>query len=439
MLRLSDRGRRAWAELRDGVVTSSAAGQLARRLTDAGLAHPRPGAAQQLDVTVVVPFFGSADQLAGCLAAIGTSYPVVVVDDGSPNPGAIAAVVAQHGVGLIRREANGGPAAARNTGLATVSSEFVAFLDGDCRPSSDWIDELAGHFADPAVAAVAPRIVVANPGPSYLRAVSTLDLGGKASRVRPGGAVSYVPTAALVVRTDALAGLDAAFDPALRYGEDVDLVWRLDAAGWRIRYDPVVEVGHLEPATWRARVAKRFHYGSSAAPLSRRHPGAVPPLVVAPWPALAVAGAVARRPLLTTAGLTGSTAMAARSLRRAGLPATEAPGLAARGAGLTWAATGRAATQFAAPVLLAAMRRRGSEARRTTWRRRATLAVFVTTAPLLAQRARAMHDPHVSTGRLVAGQLIDDLAYGAGVYAGCVRDRTLAPLRPVSSRATEGT
>jgi hypothetical protein len=243
----------------------------------------------------------------------------------------------------------------------------------------------------------------------------------------------------LLVRTAALAELDGPFEPALRYGEDVDLIWRLDAAGWRVRYDPAVEVGHLEPGTWWERIVKRFRYGTSAAPLSRRHPGAVPPMVIGPWPAIAVAGAVARQPLLAGAGLAGSTVAAARALQRAGLPAASAPGLAARGAALSWSASGRAATQFAMPLLVTALRRRRRESRPTTWQRRATLGAFVMTAPLLARRSRAAYDQPVSMRRFVAGQLLDDIGYGAGVYAGCIRDRTLAPLRPASSRTTEVT
>src|SRR5262249_21138072 len=42
VLRLSQAGRAALAELRAGPVRSAAAGRLARKLTDAGLAHPRP-------------------------------------------------------------------------------------------------------------------------------------------------------------------------------------------------------------------------------------------------------------------------------------------------------------------------------------------------------------------------------------------------------------
>ena len=62
------------------------------------------------------------------------------------------------GATLVRRDRNGGPAAARNTGVAHVDTPFVAFLDADTRPPADWIERLGGHFDDPRVAAVAPRI-----------------------------------------------------------------------------------------------------------------------------------------------------------------------------------------------------------------------------------------------------------------------------------------
>jgi hypothetical protein len=34
----------------------------------------------------------------------------------------------------------------------------------------------------------------------------------------------------------------------------------------------------------------------------------------------------------------------------------------------------------------------------------------------------------------VLGQLADDIAYGAGVWVGCARNRTLTPVRPVITR-----
>ena len=110
----------------------------------------------------------------------------------------------------------------------------------------------------------------------------------------PGRPVPYVPTAALVVRRSALG---VGFVPTLRYGEDVDLVWRMGDAGWHARYVPSVTVDHGEPSTWLGLLSRRYRYGTSAAPLARRHRGRLAPAVVRPLPAAAVALALARRPL----------------------------------------------------------------------------------------------------------------------------------------------
>jgi hypothetical protein len=95
-------------------------------------------------------------------------------------------------------------------------------------------------------------------------------------------------------------------DAAVLVHEDVDLVWRLHDAGWRIRYDPAVRVSHHEPRGWAPLLARRFRYGTSAAPLAMRHPGQVPPVVLHPWPALTVAGLLAGR--LSVAGLADDVA-----------------------------------------------------------------------------------------------------------------------------------
>ena len=75
--------------------------------------------------------------------------------------------------------------------------------------------------------------------------------------------VAYVPTAALLVRR---AALGDGFDESLRNGEDVDLVWRLIEAGWRVRYEPAVQVGTASPPPGRPCCAA----GSATAPRPRR-------------------------------------------------------------------------------------------------------------------------------------------------------------------------
>jgi mycofactocin system glycosyltransferase len=420
VLRLSEAGLRAWAELEAGPVASKASGVLARRLTDAGIAHPVPPV-RSPDVTVVIPVRDRTEMLARVLASLDGAYPVVVVDDGSTDAAVVASVAALHGAKLVRRD-NGGPAAARNTGIAHVDTELVAFLDSDCQASADWIDGVAGHFADPLVAAVAPRVLPVADDTTWAgrHALATggLDLGDRPARVMPGTRVSYLPTAALVVRRAALASL---FDTALRYGEDVDLIWRLHESGWRIRYEPSVQVRHHEPDTWQALLTRRFHYGTSAGPLATRHPTSMAPLVLQPWPTLTVAALLARRPLPAALTFAASVVAMLRTVHRADLPATGVTRAMATGVRQTWLGVSRYSTQFAAPLLLAALLRRGKPGRR------------VAIASLVLGRSLttwAAHRPDIDPVRFVLGSLADDVAYGAGVWTSCVRARTGAPIRP---------
>ena len=401
VVRLTAAGQLAWRELAAGPVASPAAGMLARRLTDAGLAHPVPPAVGSPEVTVVIPVRDRPLSLARCLAALDGRHPVLVVDDGSRDARAVAVVVDRYGAKLVRRPANGGPAAARNTAAAQVTTELIAFLDSDCVPVPGWVDALTPHFADPKVAAVAPRITDAG-----------LDLGGQPARVLPNTRVAYVPTAALLVRRELVS-----FDPALRVGEDVDLIWRLHEAGWRIRYEPSVRIGHTAPDSVGGRLIRRFRYGTSAAPLALRHPNSVPPLVLHPWPALTVLALLFRRPVLAVLAFGMSVLTMVRTLRKANIPARGVLRAMATAVYQTWRGIGHYGVQFAAPVVAAAAIRRPLAA-----------GSLLLGPALTAWLARS---PRPEPVRFLLGNLAEDIAYGAGVWTGCVSAHTTIPVRPV--------
>jgi len=64
--------------------------ELARYLTDTGLAHPvPPEPSTRPDVTVIVPARDRTGLLERCLAALGGEYQVIVVDDASADPEAV--------------------------------------------------------------------------------------------------------------------------------------------------------------------------------------------------------------------------------------------------------------------------------------------------------------------------------------------------------------
>ena len=145
-------------------VHDAVSAQLARTLLDATVAHPRPASGpSHRDVTVVIPV---RDNIPGLLRLVGTlrGMRVVVVDDGSATPVQQSDFADMHcDIQVLRHARSKGPAAARNTGLAACNTDFVAFLDSDVVPRRGWLEALLGHFCDPAVALVAPRIVGLRP------------------------------------------------------------------------------------------------------------------------------------------------------------------------------------------------------------------------------------------------------------------------------------
>jgi mycofactocin system glycosyltransferase len=370
------------------------ASALTRALVDAGAIHPdvrrSTGRFTSSDVTIVMPVLGAPGTVpTGAL----------VVDDGSdpPIPGA-----------AVRLPVNRGPAAARNAGLAEVTTPLVAFVDSDVTLSPDWIDRLLPHFDDDRVALVAPRVrsrtVTDGLRSRYERRHGPLDLGDRPGPIRPGTRVSYVPSAAIVCRTDAVRSIGG-FDESLRFGEDVDLVWRLGGAGFDLRYEPAVEVEHEPRGSWGAWWRQRIGYGSSAAPLHLRHPGSVAPARIGRWSAVVWTLLLTGHPLAaaTTAG--ASIVPIARTLRP--VP----PEIAAR-------------------MILLAHRDAGIQlataARRVWW-------PLLVVAALGSRNARSW----LAVAFVLARHPIraaDDLAYSIGVWRGVVRRRSIGPLMPLPSR-----
>jgi mycofactocin system glycosyltransferase len=423
MLRLTAGGARLLDRLAAGepVALDGAEGRLIDRLLDAGMVHPQPdpgaGPYKVDDVTVVVPV-RDRDPIT-TVASLGPVGRVVVVDDGSDPP--LARV---HGTDDVRRPRPGGPGAARNTGLAVVTTPLVAFVDSDCEATPGWLDPLLAHFADPRVAAVAPRVLgPADPGSGvfarYESVRSPLDLGPVPGRIRPGTRVAYVPAAALVVSTGAARAV-AGFDDSIHIGEDVDFVWRLHEAGWRLRYEPAAVVRHhhrVRPGAW---VGRRVLYGESAAPLHRRHPGSVPPLAVSRWSLAAWGLAAAGAPGLGAAVAATSVGLLAQRLQRIEHPVRAAIRIAGLGNLYAGRPVANAMIRPWWPATLAAA---------LVSRRVRRTAILAATLPALFDWRRER--PPLDPVRYVGMRLLDDLAYGLGVWRGAAGHRTLGPLLPV--------
>lgn len=410
------------------VVTSPTTAALAERLLDAGIADPVVAELpkQTEAVTVVVPVHDRPEAVARLLASIPSGIPVIVVDDCSRNPKAVRDVADRFGANLIALPENLGPASARNAGLAAVTTPFVAFIDSDMVIDADTVPRLLRHFADPRVGLVAPRIVGLEPesGPNWITryeaARSSLDLGAEPANVRPGARVSWLPAACLVARTEVIG---AGFSPGMRVAEDVDLVWRLVKNGWRVRYEPAVEARHEHRRTVLDWLGRKAFYGTGADDLAARHGDTVAPAVFTPWTLVFVGALLAqRRWSLPIAA--GAAALAAVRIGSRLRPTPDRARIAVRLTGLgALAATAQTAellTRHWWPVAAV-----GSLVSRRLGR-----------AVVVAAVADAVYEHRrTATGMGLASfaiaRRLDDLAYGAGLWIGAMRERSSRALRPV--------
>ncbi|MET4782204.1 mycofactocin biosynthesis glycosyltransferase MftF [Glaciihabitans sp. UYNi722] len=401
---------------------------LADRLLEAGMADPVLSSlpdADESEVTFVVPVFGRPAALDRLLTSIGHGREVIVVDDVSPNRAAIMSVVNHHGARFLPLEVNGGPAVARNEGLKHVTTPFVAFVDSDIVLDPLATSTLLRHFVDPKVALAAPRVLGLDDGGGmnwierYEEARSSLDLGIHPATVRPRSPVSWVPGAFLVARLDAIGD---GFSAEMREGEDVDFVWRLAEQGWRIRFEPEAKVWHEHRQRVGVWLQRKAFYGSSAHPLSQRHPHDIAPAVLAPWSAGVIVVLLAQRRWSVPAALLISGFAVwriARKLKRSKHPVWVATELTTEGvlASITQTMALLVRHWWPLAVIAAIFSRR---------MRRAVLVSSVLDVVLEFRRTRPRLDPV----RFGIARRLDDLAYGAGVWFSAIKGRSARALLP---------
>ena len=402
---------------------------LVTRLIDAGALHPLPsseGNAPTLsDISIVIPLFARSEndivRVQNLISEFSAFPQVVVVDDASPIS---FPEMPNTNVTVHRQEVNNGPGAARNAGLTYVSTSHVVFIDADVQCTHDDVCELAKWWNLPQLAVLAPRAkslnwfhngaVIA----AYEEVRSPLDMGALPARVRAGTRVSYVPSALLLCDVAALRAVNG-FDESMRTGEDVDLIWRLDAAGYSCRYEPSIEVHHLPRTTTQQLVQQRMGYGESAALLAKKHRGALAPLRVSGWSTGVWASIALGFPVIGGVVAAGTAVALHRKLRFLPDAENESARLATLGHLHAGKQIANAVTRVWWPIaLLLAL-----VSRRARWA--LCLAAFV---PALSDWWTTR--PHLDPVRYTLLRWVDDMSYGFGVWKGVVREGNYDPLVP---------
>lgn len=239
-------------------------------------------------VSVIVPTYNRAGILRRCLEALTSQdYPgrleIIVVDDGSTDETrqVVEEFARRNGVRYIQ-QANRGPAAARNRGIAAADGEIIAFTDDDCLPPRDWVRRLVqGYLEHPEVVGVGGRLEPPaeqrdNPLAQYEWSVGREVYDAGETEVIGGFDCPAGGTNNMSYRRQVLeevGGFDESFPYAA--GEDADLKRRICQRGVRLLYVPVPVV-HLQPYTWAAFRRQQYTRGRGAVHFERKHQGHLP-------------------------------------------------------------------------------------------------------------------------------------------------------------------
>lgn len=393
-----------------------------------GLANREPHPARtftQSDVCLIIPVHDDPDGVRACLMSL-PNLDAIVVDDASTDPDSLMDAISRcrertrANITVIRLDVNVGPGEARNLGIAACRHPLVLLMDSDCAAEPGWPANVLHYFDNLAVDVVAPRIVPNGRGINVgERIAAPLDMGTQEGWVRPGSRIPFVPTAALLARRECL--ITHRFDPALRLGEDVDLIWRIHDGGGGVRFDPRCTVMHrTRSSTWLW--LRRMHeYGTSAAVLSERHPERLVAADMSIWNLLSICAAAMGHVRLGLGVQIFASVRLHDSLRHSGAPWETSAHLVRSGLVSDGRSLGSALRREWWPVGLLAL----VTAPRSRVGRRLTALML---APLLQDYVSRPRDEGVLP--YVIARYLGDIAYGTGVIAGAIHHRTARPLIP---------
>lgn len=211
--------------------------------------------------TVVVPMYQDESTIGRCLSSLEgqtlrDSIEIVVVDDGSRDNG--PAIAAAFPVRVIR-QANAGPAAARNAGAALARADLLVFLDADCDVGPEWIANLICCFEDSSVVAAFCPLQASTQG--IVPRIVQAELDDRYARLRSREIDNdFIAAAACAVRVSSFGHIGG-FNELFRANEDVELAFQLRAAGGRIAVAWNAPARHAHQTSWRDLVRAKFLRG----------------------------------------------------------------------------------------------------------------------------------------------------------------------------------
>ena len=224
-------------------------------------------------VTVIVPVRDAERTIAKCIEALlAQDYPqsllqIIIADNGSTDH--TQEIIRSFPVEMVI-EPKTGSYNARNLALPLARGEIIAFTDSDCVPESDWLSCLIRGFEDPRVVGCGGKIedfigtgwVQSYSNRHVLRQDQAL---AESTRPHP-----YIIGANMAYRREVFSEIGT-FDGRFISGGDTDMSWRVQQAGYLVRYVPEAVVHHFHRASVDGLYGQYFRYGIGRHCLTYKH------------------------------------------------------------------------------------------------------------------------------------------------------------------------
>ena len=263
------------------------------------------------DLGIVIVNYNTRERLCDCLQSLqanrGVSFVTYVVDNCSTDGS--AAMVRQNfsDVHVIESASNGGYSYANNLGLRAILAlepppPYVLLLNPDTVLPQDALEQTLSFFQDhPDAGIVGPKLVMAD---------GQLDLACRRSFPDPINSIYHVlgldtrfpksprfarynltfldenevaqvdsvVGAFMLIRTLALQQAGLLDESYFMYGEDLDLALRIKQRGWKVYYDPTVQVLHYKREASRGSERAQYEFWRAAYIFYKKHYACKTPL-----------------------------------------------------------------------------------------------------------------------------------------------------------------
>jgi len=209
-------------------------------------------------ISIIVPAYNEEDNILACVNSLKaqnfpkTDYEILLVDNNSTDN----TLDVVKNLGIIHTvEYRKGPAAAKNAGISLARGNIIAFIDGDCIATKNWLKNIVSGFEKSDVGCVAGSITAMedkNLSPLERFLIKKGHLA-QAQHIE-NSFLPFAATANAAYRKEVFNEIGL-FDEKLLIGEDADLSWRMQLfTNYKVKYIPDATVFH----PYESRVKKLF-------------------------------------------------------------------------------------------------------------------------------------------------------------------------------------